>query len=201
MTESTTIEAPPPRVEVSRIAVEDDATPVVRLVGRTLRDAVAAAGAGAGPVAGLHGAVAVRSHDTPQAATVTIAGDVVEVTSGVFIEPDATVVVDLDARFAPVEEPTGDVALAAALLRALRATRPPASGRSRAGCRASRTSWSSTPPDRTAASTAASGRVRRPTGSQDRPTSSPASSAARTTSSSPWPRACRSRAPCRSCPS
>lgn len=94
---------------------------MVRLIGRTLRDAAAVARDGGDDlVAGLLGTVAVRSHDTPQAATVTLAGDVVEVTSGVFGEPAASVVVDLNARFGPTEEPTGDAGLAAALLRALR---------------------------------------------------------------------------------
>ncbi|PWN02957.1 hypothetical protein DJ010_11265 [Nocardioides silvaticus] len=121
MTESTTIEAPPPPLEVTRILVEEDATPVVRLIGCTLRDAAAVARDGGDElVAGFLGTVAVRSHDTPQAATVTLAGDVVEVTSGVFLEPTASVVVDLNARFAPTEEPTGDAELAAALLGALR---------------------------------------------------------------------------------
>lgn len=124
MPDSTTIEAPPPRLEATRIVVEDDATPVVRLIGRTLRDAAAAAGEGHQPLAGLLGAVAVRSHDTPQAATVTLAADLVQVTGGVFVEPDATVVVDLNARFAPVGEPVGDTELAAGLVRALRPPRP-----------------------------------------------------------------------------
>ena len=120
MTESTTIEAPALRIAASRVAVEDDASPLARLIERTLRDAAAAADDGRLPVAGLLGAVAVRSHDTPQAATVTLADEMVEVTSGVFVETDATVVVDLNARFAVTEEPTGDAELAAALLRALR---------------------------------------------------------------------------------
>ena len=102
-----------------RVTTEDDATPLVRLIGRTLRDA-----ARADHLSGLlersGGIVAVRSHDTPQAATVTLAGDVVEVTSGVLVAPAASVVVDLNARFAPTEEPTGDAELAATLLRALR---------------------------------------------------------------------------------
>jgi hypothetical protein len=123
MTESTTIEAPPPRLTTSRVTVEDDATPVARLIERTLRDA-AAADDGRLPLAGLLGTVAVRSHSTPQAATVTVAGEAVEVTSGVLAETDATVVVDLDARFAATDEPTGDAELAAALLSALRPPLP-----------------------------------------------------------------------------
>ena len=114
MTESTTIEAPPAAPGVTRVTVEEDASPVVRLIGRTLR----------GTTAGLTGTVVVRSHDTPQVATVVLSGDVVEVSAGVVGEPDASVVVDLHARFAPTEEPIGDAALAAALLRALRPALP-----------------------------------------------------------------------------
>lgn len=124
MTESTTIEAPPPRLEATRICIEDDATPVVRLIGRTLRDAAAVAGAGGDLLAGLLGTVAVRSHDTPQAATVALTAGAVEVTGGILGEPDATVVVDLNARFAPAEPATGDAGLAAALLDVLQRPLP-----------------------------------------------------------------------------
>ncbi len=122
MSESTTIEAPPPRLATTRVTVEDDATPVARLVARTLRDAVA--GDGRLPLAGLLGSVVVRSHDTPQVATVTVAGDVVEVAGGVLVETDTVVTVDLDARFAATAEPTGDAELATALLSALRPPLP-----------------------------------------------------------------------------
>lgn len=124
MTESTTIEAPPPRLTTSRVIVEDDATPVARLIGRTLCDAAAAGDDGRLALAGLLGTVAVRSHNTPQTATVTFTGDAVEVTSGVLAETDATVVVDLDARFAATEEPIGDAELATAMLSALRPPLP-----------------------------------------------------------------------------
>ena len=124
MTESTTIEAPPPRLATTRVTVEDDATPVARLIERTLCDAAAAADDGRLALAGLLGTVAVRSHNTPQAATVAVTADAVEVTSGVLAETDATVVVDLDARFAPTDEPTGDAVLATALLSALRPPLP-----------------------------------------------------------------------------
>ena len=124
MTESTTIEAPPPRLTSSRVIVEDDATPVARLIGRTLCDAAAAGDDGRLALAGLLGTVAVRSHDTPQTATVTFTGHAVEVTSGVLAETDATVVVDLDARFAATEEPIGDAELATAMLSALRPPLP-----------------------------------------------------------------------------
>jgi hypothetical protein len=120
----TTIEAPPQPREETRIAVQDDATPVVRLIARTLHDAAQAAGDGDDPLGGLLGAVAVRSHDTPQAATVTLAAGRVTVTSGVFVEPDASVVVDLNARFALIGEPVGDADLAAAVLNLLRPPLP-----------------------------------------------------------------------------
>lgn len=121
MTEITTL---PVREGLSfPITIEDDASPLVRLIGRTLRDSVRV---GHAPeVLGQSvGTVAVRSHDTPQAATITFDRESIEVTGGVLIEPDATVVVDLHARFASAQEPTGDIALAAGTLRALRPPLP-----------------------------------------------------------------------------
>ncbi|NGP05669.1 hypothetical protein G6038_09260 [Rhodococcus sp. 14C212] len=86
------------------IRIEDDASPIVRLIGRTIADSVRADGADA-VVAGVAGTVAVRSHDTPQAATIRISDGVVAVSSGVFVEPDLTLTVDLDARLALVGAP------------------------------------------------------------------------------------------------
>ncbi|WP_084037455.1 hypothetical protein [Haloechinothrix halophila] len=105
------------------VTIEGDATPLVRLIGRTLRDS-ARVGHADEVLGQSVGTVAVRSHDTPQAATVVLDGETVEVTSGVLVEPDATVVVDLHARFASAQEPTGDAALAAGTLRALRPPLP-----------------------------------------------------------------------------
>ncbi|NGN94786.1 hypothetical protein G5C66_18850 [Nocardioides sp. KC13] len=116
MTESTTIEAPPARLGAASIAVEDDPIPIVRLLARTLRDAPARI---PDATAGLAGTVIVRSHDTPQVATLVFAPGIVEVAAGALAESDATVVVDLNARFAPTEEPTGNTELSAAVLRAL----------------------------------------------------------------------------------
>ncbi|PXX58473.1 hypothetical protein DFR70_114157 [Nocardia tenerifensis] len=84
------------------IRIEDDASPMVRLIGRTIADSVRAQGGDA--VAACAGTIAVRSHDTPQAVTVTIADDVVAVSSGVFAEPDISVTVDLNGRCALVGE-------------------------------------------------------------------------------------------------
>lgn len=107
---------------VLRVSIDDDATPVVRLIGRTLRDAVRLEHAldvlGRGS-----GTVAVRSHATPQAATVTFADGAVAVTGGVFAPTDATVTVDLDDRFASTST-EGDGELADATLRALRVPLP-----------------------------------------------------------------------------
>ncbi|WP_020416065.1 hypothetical protein [Amycolatopsis sp. ATCC 39116] len=105
------------------ITIEDDATPLVRLIGRTLRRA-ARTGHAHEVLGRSAGTVAVRSHDTPQAATIAFGREAVEVTSGVPAEPGATVVVDLQARFAPVREPAGDAALAACALRALQPPLP-----------------------------------------------------------------------------
>ncbi|MBS4100399.1 hypothetical protein [Tsukamurella paurometabola] len=111
--------APATRV---RVAIDDDATPVVRLIGRTLNDAIRldhapdVLGRGAGTVA-------VRSHSTPQAATVTFADGALTVTGGVVTPTDATVVVDLDSRFAPTDT-EGDGELADAVLRVLQVPLP-----------------------------------------------------------------------------
>lgn len=124
MAAATTIAAPRLDQEAVRIGIGDDASPVVRLIGRTLRDAAGSATAGPDLTAGLDGTVAVRSHNTPQAATVVFSADAVEVSGGIFAQPDATVVVNLNSRFAPTEEPTGDAELAARVLRALRPPLP-----------------------------------------------------------------------------
>ncbi|MEN0138042.1 MAG: hypothetical protein AAGC80_23020 [Rhodococcus sp. (in: high G+C Gram-positive bacteria)] len=98
------------------IRIEDDASPIVRLIGRTIADSVRANGADS--VVAADGIVAVRSHDTPQAATISMSNGVVAVSSGVFTEPDLTLTVDLNARLAPVGEPVGvgDADLAATAL-------------------------------------------------------------------------------------
>ncbi|ONF73798.1 hypothetical protein [Amycolatopsis keratiniphila] len=100
------------------IVIEDDATPFVRLIGRTLRDS-SRIGHAQEVLGRSAGTVAVRSHDTPQSATIAFRGDTIAVTGGVVIEPDATVFVDLRARFASVRESAGAVVLAADTLRAL----------------------------------------------------------------------------------
>ena len=112
MTETMTA---PPLVD---IRIEDDATPIVRLIGRTLRTS-ADAGHALAVLQRSAATVAVRSHETPQAATISFGGGVVEVSSGVFVEVDATTVVDLNGRFAPVGAPEGDADLAADVLLAL----------------------------------------------------------------------------------
>jgi hypothetical protein len=106
-----------------RVRIEDDATPIVRLIGRTLRDA-ARAGHAVPTREKASGTVAVRSHDTPQAATISFSEAGIEVTSGVLPGADATITVDLHGRFAPTAEPSGDVDLAAAVLSALQPPLP-----------------------------------------------------------------------------
>jgi hypothetical protein len=124
MTETTTyLPAPAGAHALCAVATEDDATPLVRLIGRTLRDA-ARIGHAPEVLGQGRGTVAVRSHDTPQAATIAFGAEGVEVTSGVLTEPDATVVVDLHGRFAPTQEPSGDAALATGTLRALQPPLP-----------------------------------------------------------------------------
>lgn len=116
-------EAPARESSTFPITIEDDASPVVRLIGRTLRDS-ARIGHAREVLGRSGGTVAVRSHDTPQAATISFGGKAITVTGGVVIEPDATVVVDLRARFASVREPAGDVVLATGILRALKPPLP-----------------------------------------------------------------------------
>ncbi|RSN55063.1 hypothetical protein DMH01_32480 [Amycolatopsis sp. WAC 04182] len=111
-------EAPAREGSTFPITIEDDASPVVRLIGRTLRDS-SRIGHATEVLGRSVGTVAVRSHDTPQAATISFGGKTITVTGGVVAEPDAMVVVDLRARFAAVREPAGDVVLAAGTLRAL----------------------------------------------------------------------------------
>ena len=122
MTETTTL---PALVGTDDpVTLEDDATPLVRLVGRALRASVSD---GHVPDAFdlLSGTVAVRSHDTPQTATIRFDRGAAAVSSGVLGQPDATLVVDLPARFASTEEPSGDAALASAALAVLQPPPPP----------------------------------------------------------------------------
>ncbi|SFW86323.1 hypothetical protein [Amycolatopsis australiensis] len=121
MTETTTLHAGAPPASVT---IEPDATPLVRLIGRTLRDSVRI-GHESDTLSQATGTVALRSHDTPQAATITFRDAEIAVTSGVSVEPDATVVADLRARFSPAQEPAGNTQLADVALRALTPPLPP----------------------------------------------------------------------------
>ncbi|MGW5437106.1 hypothetical protein [Nocardia asteroides] len=99
------------------IRIEDDASPIVRLIARTIADSLRADSSLL--PAGLEGAIAIRSHDTPQAATITLADGAISVSSGVFVAPGLDVTVDLNQFFAPVGEPRGSaelIAVATALL-------------------------------------------------------------------------------------
>ncbi|AVH23589.1 hypothetical protein [Nocardia cyriacigeorgica] len=96
------------------IRIEDDASPIVRLIARTIGDSLRADGSLV--PAGLTGAIAIRSHDTPQAATITLADGAIAVSGGVFVEPDLDVTVDLNQFFAPVGEPVGSPEFAAVAL-------------------------------------------------------------------------------------
>lgn len=119
MTETATVPTAPPagaaRVEVR---IEDDASPIVRLIGRTLRDSVRA-GHAFETLRRSTETVAICSHDTPQVATIAFGDNGIDVSSGVPAEPDVTLTVDLNARFAPVGDPVGDSDLAAGILTAL----------------------------------------------------------------------------------
>lgn len=100
------------------VRIEDDASPIVRLIGRTLRDS-ARAGHALDTLHASTGTVVIRSHDTPQAATISFGDNGIDVSSGVRIESDAAITVDLNARFAPTADPSGDADLARGVLRAL----------------------------------------------------------------------------------
>jgi hypothetical protein len=121
MTETTTL--PVRQTALVTVAVEDDAAPVVRLLGQRLRESVRV-GHAVGALDRAVGTVVVRSHDTPQSATVEVRDGSVTVNGGIRPEAGATIVVDLQARFAPVHEPTGDATLAMAVLSALRPPLP-----------------------------------------------------------------------------
>jgi hypothetical protein len=100
------------------VRIEDDASPIVRLIGRILRDS-ARTGHALDTLRRSSGTVAIRSHNTPQAATIRFGDGGIDVSSGVLVEPDADISVDLHARFAPMSEPTGDADLAGGVLQAL----------------------------------------------------------------------------------
>lgn len=121
MTETMTLLAR--EAAASTIAIEDDATPLVRQIAQALRNAVCT-GHATDLLQEATGTVVVRSHDTPQVATIALRGGAVEVASGASATSEATVVVDLHARFAPVQEPEGDLTLAGSVLDALRPPLP-----------------------------------------------------------------------------
>lgn len=121
MTETTTLLAR--EAAASTIAIEDDATPLVRQIAQALRNAERP-GHLREVLGDATGRVTLRSHDTPQVATIALRGGAVEVASGASANSEATVVVDLHARFAPVQKPEGDVTLAGSVLDALRPPLP-----------------------------------------------------------------------------
>lgn len=115
MTETTTS---PSSDLTGPVTLEDDATPLVRMIGRALRQSARVGHAGQ-LFARSAGNVAVRSHDTPQSATISIDSGSVSVSGGVLVDPDASLVVDVGARYRPTGEPAGDAGLAELVLSAL----------------------------------------------------------------------------------
>ena len=113
----TTTSPPAPVAGDARVVIDDDAAPIVRLLGRTLRDSFRT-GHAVDALERLSGSVAVRSHNTPQAATVILRDGAVTVTGGVAGRTDASLVVDLDSRLAVVAS-DGDPLLAEAARQAL----------------------------------------------------------------------------------
>ena len=121
MSETTTATALPGAATAAAldVRIEDDASPIVRLIGRTLRDSARVGN----PMPALREAAAtvvVRSHDTPQVATVVFGDDgVVTVHGGAAAGSDAAIVVDVNGRFTPAAGSVGDADLVAAVLDAL----------------------------------------------------------------------------------
>ena len=76
------------------ISLEDDAPPIVRILGVTLRRAIEDAGIAA-TVAQMHGRVALRSTTDPQAATITFAKGDVSIAHGAAADADLTISADL----------------------------------------------------------------------------------------------------------
>ena len=101
----------------ARVVIDDDATPIVRLLGRTLRDSFRN-GHASDALERLSGSVTVRSHDTPQTATVSVDDGDVAVTGGVTGTNDAALIIDLDSRLALVSS-DGDPLLVEAVRQAL----------------------------------------------------------------------------------
>jgi hypothetical protein len=87
MTETTIAPAPRGTDAVGGVdsRIEDDASPIARLIARTITDSLRA-DSSLLPT-GVVGRIAIRSHDTPQAATITIADGAIAVSAGVFVEP------------------------------------------------------------------------------------------------------------------
>ncbi|AZG46765.1 hypothetical protein [Gordonia insulae] len=108
---------PPAPLAGDAVVIDDDATPIVRLLGRTLRDSFRT-GHAVDSLEHLSGSVAVRSHNTPQAATVVLRDGAATVTGGTAGRTDAALILDLDDRLAAVAT-DGDPLLAGAVRQAL----------------------------------------------------------------------------------
>lgn len=119
MTETIAHAVPGTPVEASAdVRIEDDAIPIVRLIGRTLRDSLRA-GHAVEEIENLKAVVALRSHDTPQAATIVFADGTIDVSSGAPEQADATLTVNLNARFALAGDQVGADGVISAVLLAL----------------------------------------------------------------------------------
>lgn len=82
------------------ISLEDDPTPMVRILGVTLRRA-AASPALAQTIDGMHGRVALKSTKDPQAATITFDKGSVRIAHGAAPDADITIAADLDTMGQP----------------------------------------------------------------------------------------------------
>lgn len=107
------------------VVVDEDPTPLARLLARRLAR-VADEDPGRAWASVVHrGAVVVRSHDTPQIAAVLVTEDGCTVTDSLPEVPDAELVVDIGSRCSLVGEPAGERSLWSVVLDALHAPPPP----------------------------------------------------------------------------
>ena len=85
---------------MARIRLEEDAPPIVRVLGVTLRRAAADPNL-ASTLDGMHGRVALRCTVDPQAATITFARGAVDVRQGADPDADVTIEADLNTMGRP----------------------------------------------------------------------------------------------------
>ncbi|WP_229052504.1 hypothetical protein [Aeromicrobium sp. Leaf350] len=117
--------SPQPGSVRHRVVLDDDATPMARLIARRLRTWCEEHRPE--PHAQAGGWVVVRSHDTPQLAAIHVGPGEWRVSNAIPEQPHADMTVALNARLSPVQPPSGNTSLAEPLVVAL--TAPPGAWR------------------------------------------------------------------------